>query len=157
METKKCTSCLETRPIDQFGQQKRGLLGKRSKCKSCVKQYNHKYSTERWKNDHEFRERKIKMSLEWVAKNPEKRAAIAKNRNKKALSTHPDKVRARALVNQRVRFKRIPKACELNCCNCGAQAQQYHHHMGYDWDNRYNVVPVCIPCHHALDKLIEAS
>ena len=154
METKKCTSCLETKLLDQFGQQKRGLLGRRSKCKRCVNKYNHEYSVKRWAEDEGFRKKSIRKSIEWAKKNPEKRAVIAKNRNKKALLENPEKVKARALVNQRVRFKRIPRASELTCCNCGAQAKQYHHHMGYDWENRYNVVPVCIPCHNVLDLAI---
>lgn len=157
MDTKKCTSCLETKMIYQFGQQKRGLFGRRSKCKLCVSEYNHNYAMDRWENDSNFRERKKQIALEWVSKNPEKRAVIARNRNKKALLENPEKVKARALVNQRVRFKRIPRASELTCCNCGAQAKQYHHHMGYDWENRYNVIPVCVPCHNILDATIEDS
>ena len=153
MEEKKCTSCLEIKPLDQFSQQERGLYGRRSRCKLCVCKYNHQYIKKRWSEDEEFRERTKKKATEWAKKNPEKRAAIAKKRNKKAISENPEKVKARALVNQRVRFKRIPRASELKCCNCGAPAKQYHHHKGYDWDNRYNVVPVCIPCHNILDLL----
>ena len=154
METKKCTSCLEAKPLDQFGQQKRGFLGKRSKCKCCVNKYNHEYSVKRWAEDEEFRKKITIRAIEWSKKNPKKRAVIAKNRNKKAFLENPEKVKARALVNQRVRFKRIPRASELKCYNCGSQAKQYHHHMGYEWENRYNVVPVCVPCHNVLDLAI---
>ena len=86
--------------------------------------------------------------------NPEKRAKIAKTRNKKALVINPEKVKARALVNQKVRFNRIPKASDLICNSCGNKAKQYHHHMGYDWKNRYNVIPVCVPCHKILDLIV---
>ncbi len=155
MDTKQCVSCKEIKSLEQFGQQKRGLCGRRSKCKCCVNKYNHEYHMKKWCSDAEYRSKKINMAMEWVKKNPEKRAIIAKKRNKKAIQQSPDKVRARALVNQRVRFKRIPRASDLQCSNCGTQAKHYHHHMGYDWENRYNVIPVCIECHNLLDMATE--
>ena len=38
-----------------------------------------------------------------------------------------------------------------NCkCECGRQAQQYHHHKGYAKEHWTDVVPVCARCHKRL-------
>jgi hypothetical protein len=153
MNIKKCTSCQETKDLEQFNNSKRGLFGKKSKCKNCTSNYNHEYSKTRWEQDKEYRDKKIKNAVDWVKKNPDKRALTAKKRNNKELVNNPEKVKARALVNQKVRFNRIPKVSSL-ICSCGNQAKHYHHHMGYDWHNRYNVIPVCVSCHNFLDKSI---
>lgn len=151
MDTKKCSKCLFIKDINEFSTNKRGLAGKDSMCKTCKKQYNKEYHIKRYYQDTEYRENRIKQSVDWANRNKDKRAKIAKRRNQKAKQSNPEKIRARALVNQRVRFKRIPKASELTCVNCGDQAKEYHHHLGYDWENRYNVIPVCKQCHKILD------
>jgi hypothetical protein len=151
MDYKTCNFCKETKPLEDFSKYAKGYLGKRSKCRACVSDYNKSYARERYANDESFRERKKLQALEWVIKNPEKRAQVAKRRNARDVKLHPEKIKARALVNQRVRFKRIPKASELKCICCGEQAKHYHHHNGYSFENRYDVVPVCIKCHLTLD------
>ena len=151
MDTKTCSKCGNAKELHLFGSQKRGLLGKRSICRACVSTYNKKYSSNRYATDAQFVERVIKKAAEWAAKNPSKRAAIAKRRNQKALILHPDKIKARSLVNQRVRFGRMHKASECLCFRCGKQAAHYHHYLGYDFEHRYDVQPVCIACHLLLD------
>lgn len=145
--TKQCTACGEFKDLESFGLQKRGLHGKRSKCKKCVNKYNTCYSKKRWDLDEKFREKRIAYAVLWSKNNPEKRAIIAKNRNKRAAIKHGDKLKARALVNQRVRFGRIPKAASLLCNLCGGQAKHYHHYNGYAFEHRYDIIPLCVKCH----------
>ena len=104
--------------------------------------------------DPEYVARRSKKSAEWAKRNPEKRSAIAIRRNKKELEKCPEKVRARALVNQRVRFGRMPKASSLKCSHCEQMAAHYHHHNGYAFQNRYDVVPVCVRCHREQDQRV---
>jgi|688.fasta_scaffold742397_2 hypothetical protein len=147
---KQCRTCLETKDNSEFGKAKRGWLGTRNKCRVCVGEYNRIYSAARMKNDPKFAAKKIAYAVEWAKLNPAKRAVIARQRNRRAKQLNPEKISARALVNQRVRFGRMPRASTL-FCSCGAQAKHYHHHMGYDFSNRYNVIPVCVACHRAAD------
>jgi len=42
-KTKKCTSCEENKPLEDFHKTPRGRGGRRSKCKSCVKSYMTEY------------------------------------------------------------------------------------------------------------------
>ena len=150
MQSKICTKCGQSKELNNYGVSSRGLYGRRSICRSCVSSYNREYSKNRWLNDEEYRLRKMEMSLKWAKGNPAKRSEIAKRRNKKEKTNHPEKVKARALVNQRVRFGRMPKASVLVCVECGEQANHYHHHLGYEFKHRYDVVPVCTQCHKHL-------
>ena len=152
MTTKKCTGCSEYKILDDFAKSERGLLGRKSRCKSCVSQYNTSYHRKRWDSDEAFREKTKEAAKDWTKNNPEKRAVIAKKRNQKAFAKDPLKIRARALVNQKVRFGRIPKASSLKCHCCGIQAKHYHHHNGYGFENRYDVTPLCTSCHTIIDK-----
>ena len=151
MVTKQCTKCGSQKDLVKFGLQGRGLHGRRSICKDCVSIFNKNYSAKRFRSDPDFREKKMQQAKDWARKNPEKRSKIATARNKKEIEPYPEKVRARALVNQRVRFGRIPRASSLNCSECGGQAAHYHHHLGYAFENRYAVVPVCAKCHVLID------
>jgi hypothetical protein len=148
---KKCTGCDMVMDLDCFSNQARGLYGKKSRCKKCVAIYNSAYSKNRYANDPEYRAITIKRAEEWMKNNPEKRSKIAIRRNKKEAARNPEKIKCRALVNQRVRFGRMPRASSLDCSNCGDKAAHYHHHKGYDFENRYEVVPVCVSCHKILD------
>lgn len=147
---KQCRTCFKTKDNSEFGKAKRGWLGTRNKCKACIGEYNRAYSAARLKNDPIFAAKKKEQAIAWMKANPERRAVTARKRNQKAKLENPEKISARSLVNQRVRFGRMPRACDL-ICSCGAQAKHYHHHMGYDFENRYNVTPVCVVCHRAAD------
>jgi len=150
MVTKTCTGCGVEKGLDGFGVQARGLHGRRSKCKDCVSAYNSTYTKNRFSSDPVFRAKTIAAAAAWSAANPEKRAVIAKKRNQKDRENHPEKVKARALINQRVRFGRMPKASSLACVECGKIAAHYHHYKGYAFENRYDVQPVCSSCHKIL-------
>lgn len=150
--TKICTKCKEEKNLDDFRKSKRGLYGKRPECKICEKQYHLNYIRERSKKDEAFREKRKEQSSKWSKLNPEKRAKIARQRNLRAKSKHPEKIKARALVNQKIRFGRMPKASDCKCIHCGEQAKHYHHYLGYDFVHRYDVQPLCIKCHNNADS-----
>lgn len=147
--TKTCTSCGEEKPLDDFSLSLRGLHGRKSKCRSCQSVAYREWHSAKWKSDEEWKQKRTAKSEEWTRGNPEKRAVIAKRRNQKAKIAQPEKLSARALVNQRVRFGRMPRAADCQC-SCGNPAAHYHHHKGYSFEHRYDVVPVCTQCHKTL-------
>lgn len=147
MQEKKCTECCEVKPLSDFGVLKRGLYGRRSKCRACIRKQTKKWYAKKVIADPVWRAKSIAASRKWQKENPEKRSAIAIRRNKKEMLVAPEKVRARALVNQKVRFGRMPRASDLSCEYCGEKAKHYHHHKGYAFEHRYDVVPVCFSCH----------
>jgi len=151
MIQKQCSNCKKEKPISEFNKHIRGLYKTRSDCKVCQRIYYKKYYEKRYANDEKFRQKKKEYSIKWAFSNPEKRARIARQRNIRAIEKCPEKIKARALINQRVRFKRMPRASDLLCFRCGNKAKHYHHHNGYSFEFRYDVVPVCIACHNKLD------
>jgi len=150
MTSKKCSKCGIEKELTQFGNQKQGLFGKRSSCRECSRLQFNAWYAHKSKMEPEWAEKRKMDAINWAINNPEKRSIIAKRRNIKEKNQSPDKIKARALVNQRVRFGRIPKASSLTCINCGKQANHYHHHKGYSFEFRYDVVPVCHSCHRIL-------
>lgn len=148
---KQCTRCGETKPLVMFNKHRRGLYGLHSRCKPCQATIYREWHAAKWQTDSEWRQMRTSLSTQWAKKNPSKRAEIARRRNIRELSKSPEAVRARALVNQRVRFGRMPRAQTLDCVYCGQRAQHYHHHKGYAFEFRYDVVPVCAKCHVLAD------
>lgn len=147
MQIKVCTKCKIELLLAYFTKQKRGLFGVRSNCKKCINEYMRSYHKKRNVLDPEFKKKKNCRAMLWAKNNPEKRAKIAKARNEKAKLKNPEKISCRQLINQKVRFGRIPKASDLKCFSCENQAKHYHHHKGYSFENRYDVIPLCTQCH----------
>ena len=58
---------------------------------------------------------------------------------------HPERRRAREMINTEIRAGRMPPAKSLACSDCGEPATSYDHHLGYD--HPPDVEPVCYPCH----------
>ena len=150
MTEKTCSKCNVTKNIECFSNSKRGEGGKKSTCKECASNYYKEWYSEKYNTDASWRESLALKASQWAKENPEKRSKIAIRRNKKALESNPEKVKARALVNQRVRFGRMPRASTQKCAHCENQAQHYHHYKGYSFENRYDVQPVCCKCHALL-------
>lgn len=72
---------------------------------------------------------------------------------------HPrdgDKIQARHLVNKDVQLGWRPNPNDLYCSLCGHkgddQRHEYHHHMGYGVFHHYDVIPLCVKCHHNEDR-----
>lgn len=63
-----------------------------------------------------------------------------------------DKAAARQAVNKQVRKGTRPNPNDLHCVSCGHKGDdlrhEYHHHMGYEAEHVYDVLPLCSACHH---------
>jgi hypothetical protein len=74
--------------------------------------------------------------------------------NRRYLQRTRHKSAARRAVRKKVMRGKLPHPATLPCIGCGQPATAYHHHNGYDLAHRFDVVPVCPPCHgraHAKD------
>lgn len=71
--------------------------------------------------------------------------------------TEADKLRARALVNLRVRTGKMPHPNTLLCVDCGhawsvgERRHEYDHPRGYTAFGKLDVEAVCTRCHHRRD------
>ena len=57
--------------------------------------------------------------------------------------------RASKAVQAAVTSGRLLPVSRRRCQDCGAKAQHYHHHLGYEPEHLEDVVPLCRACHHA--------
>lgn len=62
-------------------------------------------------------------------------------------STKAERKFAGRAVNHAVEAGRIPCIKTMTCCRCGAAADHYHHHLGYNRAHWLDVVPLCHNCH----------
>lgn len=66
---------------------------------------------------------------------------------------YPQKERAHQAIGDAVYRKKMPPAKDCVCV-CGKQADTYHHHAGYEKENRMNVIPLCNGCHKEEHKML---
>lgn len=147
MDIKKCTSCGETKTIDQFYKKKRkNSVSLTSKCKKCLNKESAAYYRDRLKTDDEF---KIRLNLK------------AKNWKKKIDKRFPfsavQAVRYGGIENLEKLFQRAGNKCEI----CSIDEKLCVHHKdenGLDnlrkgkWinNNINNLQLLCISCHRRL-------
>jgi hypothetical protein len=62
---------------------------------------------------------------------------------------------ARSIMRNEIARNCMRPARMFPCVDCGAQARDYDHHMGYEERHALDVEPVCRPCHNkrTLDRL----
>jgi hypothetical protein len=64
-----------------------------------------------------------------------------------------DRSRARGRVFDAVRSGRMQPASDFACVRCGAPACEYHHHLGYENEHSFDVIPLCKACHTAAGAI----
>lgn len=74
---------------------------------------------------------------------------IARNRYRNN-PANKDQIRAAQVINNAVRDKLLPHISTQSCSLCDNQAEQYHHHKGYEEEYWLDVVPMCRKCHMKL-------
>lgn len=161
MTEKQCTgSCGRVLPLSAFSKDRSQSSGLRCQCRECQQAERKKWhaanksrnnaKSKRWRIRN--RVRAIALTKKWKAANSEANKIHDKRTRKK----HPKRTQARARIGDLVHRGKIPAAKTLECAECGKQAQQYHHHLGYAPEYQEDVVPVCLDCHAKLDtNLIE--
>jgi hypothetical protein len=90
---------------------------------------------------------------EYVKKYRSKFPERIANYHKKYAEAFPNKYIARVAVSSAVLSKKLPPIKTQKCSVCKKrQAQNYHHHLGYEKDHWLDVIPVCSKCHKAIEK-----
>ena len=166
---KRCTDCEQELELSEFGKSSRAKDGKQSKCRECVAEYNaspaakaarakHKATAKRKETDKayrarpEYRAEQAERSRTHRAENPEKIAA----QNAKYRVDHPDRLAANRAVITAVKQGRLPAASTVTCYRrydgCKIQADDWHHHSGYDEAHHLAVLSICKPCHKKEHK-----
>lgn len=141
MVNKKCSRCGKTKPLSEFSKNASKKGGHNSVCRECTA-----VSGRQWYEAN--KELTRSRAREWRKENREGYGAAQKRHRAK----YPEKIKARRVVQYAVHLGKLPRVASLKCFHCENQAQHYHHHKGYAKEHWLDVVPVCSPCHSALDN-----
>lgn len=96
----------------------------------------------------------IEWHKEWGSGAEKKLAKL--HRSERYDMNHPERRKARSAVARAIHRGILPSARIMHCVDCGAMAQEYDHHLGYDVAHRLMVFPRCHSCHAKRSKeLIE--
>lgn len=140
METKTCSKCGTTKPLDDFYKSPGYKDGHHTWCKKCFrKYYNDRYKVE--KEDIKARNKA------YIKEHPEVKRKIQREHE----SRNPEQRKAKNKVRWAVESGRMPKPTTLACRICGNRADHYHH-WSYLPENWLNVIPLCKHCHGMLHK-----
>ena len=161
IQTKQCSRCKQNKPFSNFSKHKNTKDGLQNYCKSCMSNYQR---TPKGVESHRKGQKKYRQSPKGrnqrkrYLESPEGHIAMKKYRQsvkchiavaraiKKHNRTHPDRYQARMKIRSMFQTGKIPRAKELICVLCGKQAEEYHHHQGYDEKHQLVIIPVCKPC-----------
>ena len=153
---KQCPRCKEF--SDNFNKNKSKPDGLQNYCRVCQaessRKYNHsdkgKTRIVRYKSAEEFKSK----NKVWQKKYSQTGNGILSNRKKviKYQVDNPAVKKAHDAIYYARKIGKIPSPEALQCLECGNQAKEYHHHLGYAKENRLNVIPLCIPCHKAISQ-----
>jgi len=159
-----CTKCQEEKPLDRF-YVRYGVRGMTYKnpCKDCLlakgkewlaknpdykKQWLKRNPDKRWNYDHSPNANESRKRYQKSPEGKAKRYAAFTARYH--IPETNMKHNARAAVRRAIKKGILPLVSSLTCSNCSNQAEHYHHYLGYDKENRLNVIPVCMNCHLVL-------
>lgn len=137
---KLCSKCKEAKPPSNFAQYttSRGVNKFYTVCYACKAAYGRAYH-------HAHRETEL-----------EKQSAYNKRRRRNK-RTATDKTRARMAVRDAIWRSALPPAWTMVCGHCQeAQAAHWHHHNGYEHENRLDVIALCVAC-HSKEHRVHAS
>jgi len=170
--SKICSSCKQTKTLNEFSRNKSSKDGHHNQCKVCKNKVNKAYrQTEKAKQNarkYMRKRRKTKKGQAYEKRYWRSEAGIINRRKarkkfyktekgkqarRKYCKDNPEKRQAKNAVNYAIKIGKLPRPDTLQCHyylqnpNCEKQAKQYHHHKGYAPEHWLDVIPVCIPCH----------
>jgi hypothetical protein len=156
--TKICTGCLLEKPFEKFIPWKYSKDNYSYRCKDCVNAYTRK----RYQNNIKIRVKTLERIRAY--RKTEKGKEVHKKSIKKYLSSEKGKLfrqktdqnrrifekhklAARKAVAQAVKNGHIPPISIMKCEKCNLKAVHYHHTDGYNFNNWYDIIPLCMNCH----------
>ena len=161
--TKVCSKCKRQKDVHRFNKDKSAKDGLDHKCKSCKCAYRKEYAkTDKARklkklSDKRYANTKNGKAVRKKARDnyyhSDKGIAYTRAYNKQRPPLCPLKMNARNAINALVRAGKMPPASKCKCSNCTEQARHYHHHKGYEPENKLEVVPLCTICHKQIHSI----
>jgi len=128
-DKKRCSTCKETKPLDEFSREKRAKDGRRSQCKVCASALQKVYD----------QTEKRKATKKAYFQTDKGKAAMARYKE-----TNPEKIKAKDIVNNAIKAGKLSKPTE--CPRCGNSKNRIEGHHK-DYSKPLEVEWLCQPCH----------
>ena len=156
--TKRCSVCKQIKTISEFYPRKDRRSGYRPQCKECGNAYGRSPKGRMEKQRYDISQKGREAARRHRKSESNKNAQKRYRQSKKGIlfqiqqrQRNRIQINARACVNQAVKRGTIPRPETLPCVRlCGNQAEEYHHHKGYEKPHHRDVVPICILCHKSI-------
>ena len=182
IQTKQCSKCKRIKPTTDFYKESAAKDGHNSWCKECRSGYENtperrkyqakyrktdqrKVSLRKYDKSEKGRKVKIEGAKRYRQKYPQKyiecvrryqktkEGKFAKKRAAKNYElNNPQKVKTRRKVTKATLRGKLQIASHYHCRICWNQAEQYHHHRGYEPEHAFDIIPVCKLCHRIIHK-----
>ena len=143
--TKRCSKCKTFKPLSEFYTDRHHKDGKTWWCKVCVN-----ISTNRYKKTEKGQQINRYCSRRYAQTEDGKRNRVTVFA--RYMKNNPQKIRTRANVRSAVYRGRLKPALHYHCRICWSQAEEYHHHRGYEPEHTFDLIPLCKICHVSIHK-----
>jgi hypothetical protein len=142
-QEKKCSQCGRTKPLAAFWKNKTSGDGRRTECAECAKKNKRERGEYYRQYNLENRDKLLVMQRQY------NRSPAGKRRSRTASkrSVNSGANSAYYAVTKAVRENELPPISDCKCTDCGGQAAEYHHYLGYEEEHRLDVLPLCRVCH----------
>lgn len=160
---KRCSQCKQIKPLSDFYKNKAQKDGHRSYCKKCHIIFNRRYNkTEKCKaakrKYNQSKKGQIYFKQYYEQYKQSENGKIVRRRNVRNYRIrHPECVIAHHAVEYAVRIGKLLPPGKFKCSYCPQQANEYHHHLGYEPKHYLDVIPICRKCHRKLRKKNERT
>lgn len=125
--------------------------GRKTNCKAVARYFKTKKGKATQKRFYESEKYKAGQKR---YRHREKGKANIKRWSRRYYNQYPERIKARGIVCYAVKTGRLPRPNTLQCHYCPAQAEQYHHRLGYAPEHWFDVVPICRKCHSKYGRKI---
>ncbi|MBE3143569.1 MAG: hypothetical protein IMZ61_06560 [Planctomycetes bacterium] len=137
---RKCCHCKQLKPLIEFRAHHLELYGKGYECKSCCRKYAREYYLKHTKE-------RIEYAKQYMQNSGSKQKVKARR------SHYAAQIKARNSVNNAIGDGRLLPPFAYHCRYCWKQAEQYHHHRGYEREHWFDIQPTCRKCHRKIHLL----
>lgn len=153
---KPCSKCKQNKQLSEFHKNRSKNDGFQDYCKSCDKIRLREYlKTAKGKAANLKAVKNYQETVKGkVAHRRYKQSRKGRAAQKLFREHHQNYIKAIRSINSAVIAGKLSRPDTLQCHYCPNQAQEYHHHKGYEKEHWLDVLPACRKCHDIKHRKI---
>ncbi len=158
--SKRCCKCKKSKPLSEFYKNCTTKDGYQLECKTCRKEHAQSKRSKTYHKIYQNQYYQTEKGKAVILKSVKKyqktiKGKISKQKaQKRFYARHPERQKAINTVSYAIQIGKLSHIDTLQCHYCPMQAEQYHHHKGYEPKHWLDVLPTCKRCHRKIHKEI---